>query len=139
MTFSNPTDELAIRAARAAFNRALAAGDLAGVAAVLADKAVLIAGTDSAILAGRKAQLAVWKRDFADAGRAVYERLPETITLSPIGSMAMEHGRWRGVARGNAADFAAGTYTAKWRHLRGAWVIEAEIFMTEACGGAFLP
>ena len=131
-------DELAIRAARAAFNRALAEGDLAGVAAVLADKAVLVAGTDSAVLSGRKAQLAVWKRDFADAGRAVYERLPETVTLSPIGPMALEHGRWRGVVRGNAADFAAGTYTAKWRCVRGTWIIEAEVFMTEACGGAFL-
>ena len=131
-------DELAIRAARAAFNRALAEGDLVGVAAVLADKAVLVAGTDSAVLSGRKAQLAVWKRDFADAGRAVYERLPETVTLSPIGPMALEQGRWRGVARGNAADFAAGTYTAKWRRVRGTWIIEAEVFMTEACGGAFL-
>lgn len=135
----SPADELAIRAARAAFNRALAAGDLAGVAAVLADKAVLVAGTDSAILSGRKAQLAVWKRDFADAERAVYERLPDTIVLSPIAPMALEHGRWRGVVRGNAADFAAGSYTAKWRCLRGAWVIEAEVFMTEACGGRFFP
>ena len=134
----SPADELAIRARRAAFNRALAEGDLAGVAAVLADKAVLVAGTDSAILSGRKAQLAVWKRDFADAGRAVYDRLPETITLSPVGPMALEHGRWRGAARGNAADFAAGSYTAKWRCLRGEWVIEAEVFMTEGCGGAFI-
>ena len=134
----SPADELAIRARRAAFNRALAEGDLAGVAAVLADKAVLVAGTDSAILSGRKAQLAVWKRDFADAGRAVYERLPETITLSPVGPMALEHGRWRGAARGNAADFAPGSYTAKWRCLRGEWVIEAEVFMTEGCGGAFI-
>lgn len=130
-------DELAIRAARAAFNRALAEGDLAGVAAVLADKAVLVAGTDSAILSGRKAQLAVWKRDFAGPDRVVYERMPAQVIVSPVAPIAMEHGRWRGVSRTAAADFAAGSYTAKWRCFDGTWLIEVELFLTEECGGIF--
>lgn len=129
--------ELAIRAARAAFNRALAEGDLAGVAAVLADKAMLVAGTDSAVLSGRKAQLAVWKRDFASPDRAVYERVPAQIMVSPVAPIAMENGRWRGVSRTAAADFAAGSYTAKWRCFSGTWLIEAELFLTEECGGSF--
>lgn len=133
----DPASELAIRSARAAFNRALAEGDLAGVAAVLADKVVLVAGTDSAVLAGRKAQLAVWKRDFADPARVVYERMPERVVCSLTGPMAMEYGRWRGVSRGNPGDFAAGSYAAKWRCRNGAWAIEAETFMTEECGGIF--
>ena len=133
----NLTEELAIRGQRAAFNRALASGDLAGVAAVLADKAMLIAGTDSAVLSGRKAQLAVWKRDFASADRVVYERLPERIVVSAVAPIAMEYGRWHGASSANPADFASGSYAAKWRCFGGTWQIEAETFLTEACGGSF--
>ena len=132
-----PASELAIRSARAAFNRALAEGNLAGVTAVLADRVVLVAGSDSAVLAGRKAQLAVWKRDFADPARAVFERLPERIVVSAAAPIAMEYGRWHGASRGNAADFAAGSYAAKWRCFGGTWKIEAETFLTEECGGIF--
>jgi ketosteroid isomerase-like protein len=134
---TNLTEELAIRGQRAAFNRALASGDLAGVAAVLADKAMLIAGTDSAVLSGRKAQLAVWKRDFASADRVIYERMPERIVVSPVAPIAMEYGRWHGGSKAMPEDFAAGSYAAKWRCFGGTWQIEAETFLTEACGGAF--
>jgi hypothetical protein len=51
--------------------------------------------------------------------------------------MTLEHGHWRG--EGPADAFAAGRYTAKWRRTDGAWRIEAEIFMTEGCGGAACP
>lgn len=57
--------DLAIRLRRAAFNRALAEADLGAIGAILAPTAILVAGTDSAILSGRKAQIAAWKREFA--------------------------------------------------------------------------
>lgn len=122
--------ELTIRARRAAFNRALADGDLAAIGPLLAPDAILVTGTDSAILAGRKAQLMAWKREFAAPVRTVYTRTADTILASPVEPIALEHGQWQGVAAGT--PLASGAYTAKWR-LRGAdWVIEAEIYLTLA-------
>jgi hypothetical protein len=34
---------------------------------------------------------------------------------------------------------SAGVYAAKWRRVDGAWLLEAELFATEACGGDFCP
>lgn len=130
----NPSAELAIRMRRAAFNRALAEADLAAIRPILAPYAVVVTGTDSAVRTDRKAQLAIWKANFASPDRAIYTRLPETITLSPVEPIAMEHGSWEGVMAMTGEPFASGSYTAKWRNTGGEWVIEAEIYLTLAEG-----
>lgn len=127
-----PTPELAIRLRRAAFNRALAEGDLAAIRQILAPYAVVVTGTDSAVRTDRKAQLAIWKANFASPDRATYTRLPDTIALSPVEPIAMEHGHWEGVMAATGEPFASGAYTAKWRNIDGDWVIEAEIYLTLA-------
>jgi len=63
--------ELAIRARRAAFNRAIAAGDAAAIRPILARDCVMITGTDSAVIAGCNGQLKVWQREFAAPDRLV--------------------------------------------------------------------
>jgi hypothetical protein len=120
--------DLAIRLRRAAFNRALADANLVAIGPLLAPQAILVTGTDSAILAGRKAQLAAWKREFAASTRTIYTRTPETIVASPAEPIAFERGRWAGLTAGQPG--ASGTYTAKWRELDGVWVIEAELYLT---------
>lgn len=124
------TADLAIRLRRSAFNRALADGDLAAIGPLLAPEAVLVTGTDSAVLSGRKAQLAAWKREFAAVARTVYTRTPNTIVASPVEPIAFEHGQWRGIVVGSGVAVASGTYTAKWREIGGVWVIEAELYLT---------
>jgi hypothetical protein len=114
--------DLPIRLARSAFNKALAEGDLAAIGPMLAPDCVLVAGTDSAVLAGRKAQVQAWKREFAARPRTVY------ILMSPVLPIAMERGQWEGTCGGEV--IASGTYSAKWREIGGAWVIEAEIYVT---------
>ena len=44
----------------------------------------------------------------------------------------MEHGRWQCVAASDGRFVASGDYSAKWREIAGAWLIEAEIFVTLA-------
>ena len=127
-----PPADLAIRLQRAAFNRALAAADLNAIALLLAPDAVLVTGTDSALLSGRKAQLQVWKREFAAPARTLYTRTPDTIQLSPVEPIALEQGHWQGVAAATGAPLASGSYAAKWREIGGHWVIEAEIYVTLA-------
>lgn len=125
----NPAAELAIRQRRAAFNRAIAEGDPAAVVPILARDCVMVTGTDSAVIAGRMAQVKVWRREFAAKARDIYVRTPTAITVSRIEPVAMEHGTWQAVAA-NGAPTSAGTYTAKWRLAAGEWVIEAEVFVT---------
>ena len=132
--------DLLIRARRAAFNRAIADGDAAAIGPILARDCVMVTGTDSAVIAGRNAQVKVWQREFAarksGAGGLVYVRTPATITVSPVEPIALEQGEWQGIAwRGGSATgapAASGVYSAKWRKLAGVWVIEAEIFVTLA-------
>ncbi|PZU48210.1 MAG: hypothetical protein DI568_08160 [Sphingomonas sp.] len=57
--------EFAIRSRRAAFNRALSDGDLGAIGPLLVENAVLVTGTDSAVIPSRKAQLYAWKQEFA--------------------------------------------------------------------------
>lgn len=132
MTAMTGSTELSIRLRRAAFNRALAEADLAAIGPVLAPNAVLVAGTDSAVITGRKAQLQAWKREFAAPSRMVYVRMPETIVMSPIEPIALEHGKWRGMSSTSGEEVTSGDYTAKWRKVGEDWVIEAEIFLTLA-------
>ena len=92
------TAEIAIRLRRAEFNRAIAAADIAAISAILSQNAILITGTDSAVISGRKAQVLVWKREFSAAPRTVYTRTPDLITPSGVEPVAMEHGHWLGVS-----------------------------------------
>jgi ketosteroid isomerase-like protein len=124
--------DLAIRLRRTAFNRALADADLDAIASILVRDAILVTGTDSAVITGRKAQLMTWKREFAATARTAYTRTPETIVASPVEPIAMEHGQWRCVTAADGALVASGAYTAKWREVAGEWVIEAELYLTLA-------
>ena len=121
-----------VRTARAAFNRALADGDLAAIGPLLTPDVVLVTGSDSAVIAGRKAQLAAWKREFSARPRTIYRRTPVTVTASSVEPIAMEEGRWQGVSEGSEAPLASGIYSAKWREAGGVWRLVAEIFVTLA-------
>lgn len=126
------SSDLSIRLRRADFNRALAERDLNAIGPLLAQNVVLVAGTDSALLTGRKAQLLAWKREFAAPARTVYVRTPEQIIVSPVEPIAMEHGHWQGTAAATGELLASGAYTAKWRRIGADWLIEAEIYLTLA-------
>jgi ketosteroid isomerase-like protein len=125
------TTELAIRSRRAAFNRAIAQGDVQAIGPILARDCVMLTGTDSAVISGRLAQVKVWRREFAAPRRDVYVRTPEAFDVSAIAPIAMEHGSWTAEAPTGECT-ATGTYAAKWREVAGEWVIEAEVFVTMA-------
>ena len=128
-----------VRAARAAFNPAIADKDIDTIAALLAPDVTLVTGTDSTLFNGRDAQLSIWSEDFEAAERAIYDRATNCVSVSPIFPIAFETGSWRGVRTDDPASFAEGSYSAKWRQADGVWQLEAEIFSTERCGGSFCP
>ena len=124
------TPELAIRSTRAAFNAALLNADLDAIATILAPTAILVTGTDSAIIAGRKAQIMTWKREFGAADRTIYVRTSDAVTASKVEPIAFEHGHWQGRSASSGEPLARGDYTAKWRRIGASWVIEAELYLT---------
>ncbi len=128
---ASPPD-LTIRMRRAAFNRALVEADLNAIGPLLAQNAILVTGTDSAIISGRRAQLMAWKREFAAPARTIYTRSPDTILVSPVEPIALEHGHWHGMTAITGELLASGTYTAKWREIGADWMIEAELYLTLA-------
>lgn len=132
-------DEAAIRAARDRFTAAIAKGDLAAIGTALDDKSVIVTGANSLVFAGRGEHLRLWKEDLSAPSRGIYVRTPDRIELSPVGPMAMETGHWKVVDTRSANDWASGVYSAKWRKVAGTWKLEAETYMTTACGGSYCP
>lgn len=127
-----------IRSQRAQFNQAIAKKNIEAIRLVLAEDVTTITGTDSDLFNGREMQLALWQSEFENADRAIYVRSTECVQISPTFPIAMEYGTWRG-ERPAKQNFATGSYSAKWRRVEGTWLLESEIFMTEACGGDFCP
>ena len=70
-------------------------------------------------------------RDPCCRNRTIYTRTPESVVVSQVEPIALEHGRWEGVTA-SGRFVASGTYTAKWRNPGGDWVIEAELYLTLA-------
>ena len=126
------TAEIAIRLRRAEFNRAIAVGELRAINAILSPDVIMVTGTDSAVISGRKAQLLAWKREFSATPRTIYTRTTDTVIASAVEPVAMEHGQWKGVCEGHFSPLASGTYAAKWRIVEGTWLLLAEIFVTLA-------
>lgn len=91
-----PADEAAIRAQRAAFNKALASVDFRAIGDVLADDAQMVTGADSMVVAGKAAELALWSEDLRGPRRRVYVRTTDRVQVSPLAPMALEMGHWRG-------------------------------------------
>jgi hypothetical protein len=130
---------LGIIEARGRFNTALRDSDTDAIRVVLAEKVILITGSDSAMIIGRDAQLEIWNQDFAADARLIYRRTPSCITMSDILPISMERGAWRGAIAGDAVNHISGEYSAKWRKVDGQWVIEAETYLTTNCGGSLCP
>ena len=133
------SDATAIRAAREAFNTAIASGDLNAIASVLADNAQIVTGAESLVFSGKAGEMKLWTEDLAAPSRGIYVRTPDKIELSPVAPMAFETGHWKGVDSKSAADWASGIYSAKWRRTGGKWLVESETYMTTACGGKYCP
>lgn len=129
----------AVRAARASFNRAIEREDLEAIASTLAEDVILVTGTDSDVINGRKAQLDTWRNDFHDDARLIYVRTPDCVSPSPLLPIVLETGSWRGSRQAGGDDFVGGTYAAKWRLIDNRWVLEAETFVTTTCNGGLCP
>jgi ketosteroid isomerase-like protein len=113
------------------FNTAISNADLKPIAAILSDSATLVTGSNSDLFNGKQAQLDIWESDFKRGDeRDIYLRTTDCVSISDLGSMAIEYGQWKGFR--DETTLYSGIYSAKWRFddASQSWLLEAEIFMT---------
>ena len=126
-----------VRAAREAFNRAIAERAIAPIEALLMEDNLLVTGRSSTYV-GAEPHLELWRGDFASPETSyVYERTPREVRVNPDFGLAEELGDWVGRPRsGDGSGEASGVYAAKWqRAVDGSWVLQSEVFTTLACRG----
>lgn len=124
-------DQSAIRGARLAQNRAIAAGQFDSVASFWVRDVAIVAGL-GVTLQGRE----VLRAAFASDSGIVYERTPTLITVSGHWPVAWEEGTWSGRrGRGTSPPLISGRYSAQWVKAEGRWLIRAEQFVALTCSG----
>jgi hypothetical protein len=78
-----------------------------------------------------------WRGQFTAHADVSYVRTPAAVRVFAPWEMAEETGTW--VGRWTEPDGRVeirGTYTAKWRRIDGAWLLEAEVFTPQSCTGS---
>jgi len=131
-----PSDDAAIRAARAQSNQSIAAHDVAGIARHWLPDVHIVAST-SAQGTGPAVNGQRMNDQFSRRPDTVYVRTPSIVDVFAAWNVASERGEWTG--RWTEPDGVVqvrGTYLAQWRKVNGTWLIQAEVFVPTACTGS---
>ena len=131
-----PADTAAIRAARAAQNKAIATGDLDRAAGFWTED-VTVRRALGQPLSGRDAARQALEPPAAPGMRLVYQRLTKDVRVSPKWPLAFETGRWEGhQGTINGPVVIGGRFSAQWVKRDGRWLIRSEVFVALTCSGA---
>ncbi len=116
-----------IRAARAAYNAAIARRDVAGIRAALGDDYIGIAGSGGERIEGANAMADYFARAFRSTGFLGFVRTPDVVTVADPPARAMERGHWSG---GSVGGRLRGEYLAVWVPTPSGWRLRSESFVT---------
>jgi ketosteroid isomerase-like protein len=122
-----------IKAARSAYNAAIAARDVAGVRAALGDEYIGLAGTGGEKIIGADAMADYFARAFKTPGFLGFVRMPDVVTVAVPPLRAMERGHWSG---GSTSGRVSGEYLAVWVPTATGWKLRSETFVTLANGAS---
>lgn len=135
LTAAAPADEGAVRAARAAQNKAIAAGDLDQVANFWTED-VTVRRALGQPLSGRDAARKALEPAAAPATHLIYQRLTKEVEVSPTWPLAFETGAWEGHLATIAGPVViGGRYSVQWVKRGDRWLIRSEVFVALACSG----
>jgi len=132
---STPRDEVLIRDARIAMNDAIAAHQVDGVLAPLAENVTIVRGNGD-VLSGAEAVKKAFVDLFAQFADAVYVRTTDRLDLSSAQPLAAEQGTWTGTwTTPDGVVNSGGTYLAMWRKSTSdsgtpQWEIASELYVT---------
>jgi ketosteroid isomerase-like protein len=128
------SSDAAIRAARQAYNAAIARGDADAVAALLADNYVSVSSV-GAQNHGREEARANYA-DIAKLGWSIV-RTPGDVRVHEAWGAAQELGEWVVKRQRPTVATVRGVYAAKWlRTAQGEWRVQAEVFTALSCEGS---
>jgi len=131
-----PADQQAVRAARTAQNKAMAAGDLDRVASFWTED-VTVRRALGQPLSGRAAAIEALQPAGSPASRLVYQRLTREVDVSPNWPLAFETGTWEGhVGSLTGPTTIGGRYSAQWVKRGDRWLIRSEVYVALTCSGA---
>lgn len=133
------TDASAVRAARAAQNRAIAALDTAAVAKFWTEDVEIRRGLGALVL-GREAYKRLFNPDSGAVARGeelIYQREPASVIVSASWPLAYEEGAWVGhLGQADGPALIGGRYAAQWVKRDGQWLIRGEVYVALTCAGA---
>jgi ketosteroid isomerase-like protein len=116
-----------IKTARAAYNAAIAARDVAGVLTAFGEDYIGIAGSGGEQIIGADAMTDYFARAFKTPGFLGFVRTPDVITVAVPPVRAMERGHWSG---GSTSARFSGEYLAVWVPTATGWKLRSETFVT---------
>jgi ketosteroid isomerase-like protein len=132
-TTSSSVEEGVIREARAAQNRAIAAGDAERVADFWTEDVEIRRGLGQ-LLVGRSAYRQLFASTANRDSALVYQREPTRIEVSPRWPLAYESGTWVGhLGRVDGPAVIAGRYASQWVKRADRWLIRGEVFVALTC------
>jgi ketosteroid isomerase-like protein len=133
---TSAADRAALRGARIAQNRAIAAGDLDRVASFWTDD-VTVRRALGQPLSGRAAARQALEPPATPGSRLVYQRNATAFDVSPHWPLAFETGTWEGHSGTvSGPTVIGGRYSAQWVKRDGQWLIRSEVFVALTCAGA---
>ncbi len=128
----------AVREARAAQNRAIAALDTAAVASYWTADVEIRRGL-GALVNGREAYKQLFNPDRGAVARGeelIYQREPTQVETSAHWPLAYETGIWAGhLGRADGPAVIGGRYSAQWVKRDGRWLIRGEVYVALTCAG----
>ena len=131
-----PLTAAAVRAARARSNAAIAAHDTTALRA-LASSSYHSVSSRNVHTNGRAGVGAQYAGQFAAHPDVRYVRTPHEVLVYAPWEMADERGTWVGTwTEPDGRVTIRGNYSAKWRRIDGAWLLEAEVFTPLSCTGS---
>ena len=138
-TRAEGAEALAVRSARAAQNRAIAALDTAAIASFWTEDVEIRRGL-GALVVGRNAYKQLFNPDSGAVARGeelIYQREPASVNMSAQWPLAYEEGTWVGhLGRADGPALIGGRYAAQWVKRGGRWLIRGEVYVALTCSGA---
>lgn len=129
-------DESLIRAARARYNRAIAAHDTVALTKDWLPEFSTVSSTNVQSV-GRDVVRARLVELFRTRPDVVYVREPDTIEVNRSWGQAAESGHWTGRwTQADGVTLVGGSYFAKWRKVDGRWQLLTEVFVQTSCSGS---
>lgn len=131
-----PLTAAAVRDARARSNAAIAARDTVTLASLVTPSYHAVSSRN-AHSDGRRNEAERWRQQFSAHSDVLYVRTPHDVRVFKPWEMADERGTWVGTwTEPDGTVTIRGRYTAKWRRIDGAWLLEAEVFTPTSCVGS---